>query len=97
MPFCVFGWQILCDEVTPDVVLDIRQPDRFARGHLPGARNLPYERVQAEALPLSGTVLVVDAEGARAAEMATWLRARGVQAGYLEGGMAVWTGPLERT
>ncbi len=97
MPFSVFGWQLLCGELTPQRVLDIRQPDRFARGHLPGAENLPYERLQAEALPLSGSVLLVDAEGARAAEMATWLRARGVDAGYLEGGMAEWTGPLERT
>lgn len=39
-------------------------------------------------------VLVVDPAGARAAEMATWLRARGVEAGYLEGGYAAWTGPL---
>lgn len=99
IPFAVEGWQVLCGEVTPDQVIDLRQPDRFARGHLPGALNLPYERLQAETdrLPPGRSLLLVDPAGARAAEMATWLRARGFDAGYLEGGLAAWTGPLERS
>lgn len=99
IPFAVEGWQLLCGEVQPDQVVDLRQPDRFARGHLPGARNLPYERLQAEAdtLDRARSVLLVDPTGARAAELATWLRARGYDAGYLEGGIAAWTGPLERS
>ncbi|MCK6505825.1 rhodanese-like domain-containing protein [Myxococcota bacterium] len=98
IPFAVEAWQLLCGEVQPGQVVDLRQPDRFARGHLPGAQNLPYERLQAEAATLDRTrsVLLVDPAGARAAELATWLRARGYDAGYLEGGIAAWTGPLER-
>lgn len=99
IPFAVEAWQLLCDEVVPDQVVDLRQPEYFRRGHLPGARNLPYERLQAEAEALldpARSVLVVDPGGARAAEMATWLRARGFDAGYLEGGLAAWTGPLEK-
>lgn len=98
-PLAVQAWQLLCEEVQPATILDLRQPDRHARGHLPGARCLPYERFQGEVLQLpdlAQPVLLVDPGGARAAEMATWLRARGVQAGYLEGGMAAWTGELER-
>jgi rhodanese-related sulfurtransferase len=99
IPFAVEAWQLQCGEVQPAQVVDLRQPDRFARGHLPGARNLPYERLQAEAeaLDRGRSVLLVDPAGARAAELATWLRARGFDAGYLEGGLAAWTGPLERT
>lgn len=97
-PFAVHGWQIQCGEVVLDQIVDIRQPELFVRGRLPGAINLPYERLQDSALDLldSGrTVLVVDPGGARAAEMATWLRARGFQAGFLEGGLSRWTGDLE--
>ena len=43
-----------------------------------------------------GLVLVVDPGGARAAEMAVWLRRHGIDASYLVGGYAQWTGPLER-
>jgi len=93
------AWEILCGEASFEVIVDLREPDMFARGHMCGARNLPYGRFQDEALaclPEGPAVLVVDPGGARAAEMATWLRRRGRPAAYLEGGMAAWTGPLER-
>lgn len=98
IPFVVQGWQVLTGELRFDRVVDLRPEDRYARGHLPGAVHIPYTAFQEEALErlaLGETVLVVDAGGARAAEMATWLRARGYQAGYLEGGLAAWVGPLE--
>lgn len=98
MPFTVQAWQLLCGALTPEQIVDLRSPERFARGHLAGAVCVPYNDFQEEApdrLDPARTVLVVDPGGARAAEMATWLRARGYRAGYLEGGMAAWTGPLE--
>ncbi len=99
LPFVVQAWQIQTGELQPEQIVDLRTADRFARGHLAGALNLPYTAFQEEAeeaLDASRSVLLVDPAGARAAEMATWLRARGFSAGYLEGGMAAWTGPLER-
>lgn len=99
IPFAVHAWQLQVDEVVPDQILDIRQPAYFARGHLKGSVNMPYERLQDEGPALldpTRTVLVVDPGGARAAEMAAWLNAQGFQAGFLEGGLGLWTGPLER-
>lgn len=99
LPFAIQGWQILTGELRPQQIVDLRGPERFERGHLEGAINLTYNAFQEEApllLDPARTVMVVDAAGARAAEMATWLRARGYRAGYLEGGMAAWMGPLER-
>lgn len=98
MVFAVQAWQLQCGELVPGQIVDLRAPDRFARGHLGGAINVSYNDFQDEApgrLDRGRTVLVVDPGGARAAEMATWLRGQGFQAGYLEGGMAAWTGPLE--
>lgn len=99
IPFAVEGWQLAAGEIRPDQVVDLREPDRFARGHLPGALNISYGQFQEQAparLDRAKSVLVVDLGGARAAEMATWLRARGFDAGFLEGGMTAWRGPVER-
>lgn len=93
------AWQVVCGEVQPDQILDIREPDLFARAHIPGAVNVPYGEVQdrgTQALDSTQTVLVVDPGGARAAEMAVWLRGQGFEASYLEGGMAAWTGDLQK-
>ncbi len=94
----VHSWQLLGSTLEPSLILDIRSLDQFRRGHLPGAVSLPYERFQAEAESLaasSGSILIVDPAGARAAEMAVWLRKKGFDVGYLKGGMAAWRGPLE--
>jgi len=98
--FDIAGWQLQCREFIPDVVVDIRQPEAYARARLKGAVNIPYEQLQArgpaELLP-GQTVLIVDPAGARAAEMAVWLRRQGLDAHYLVGGYAQWTGALERS
>ena len=98
-PLGVEAWRVICGELPFSQVLDIREADQFNRGHLPGAIHVPYRDVQIAALgrvDASQPLLVVDPGGARAAEMAVFLRGQGVQASYLEGGMAAWTSPLER-
>ena len=99
IPLGIAGWQIQCGEFEPDLVVDLRQPDAFAKARLHGAVNIPYEQLQLrgiEELSARGHVLVVDPGGARAAEMAVWLRRHGLDASYLIGGYAQWTGSLER-
>lgn len=99
VPLDIAGWQLQCGEISPDVIVDIRQPGLFARAHLAHAENIPYEQLQdrgPKELPGRGHVLVVDPGGARAAEMAVWLRRHGIPASYLVGGYAQWTGLLER-
>lgn len=76
------------------VVLDVRTPEEFVQGHIPGAINIPFWRV------LSGAAIPVDTDvplvvycghgpRARMAMLALWLR------GYrdvrdLDGHMAEW-------
>lgn len=94
----VEGWELVMGSVRPSCILDLRTDLQFGRGHLPNARNLPYNQFQADAEAASvghEWVLLVDEGGARAAEMAVWLRARGVDARYLVGGMSAWRGGLE--
>jgi len=95
----VAAWQLQCGEVQVDTIVDLRQPSAFEKARLKGACNIPYEQIQSRGpteLREGGHVLLVDPGGARAAEMAVWLRRQGIHASYLVGGYASWTGPLER-
>ena len=95
----VEGWELMCGEVQPDCILDLRTEDQFSRGCLEHAQHLPYNRFQAEAEAMTERarlVLLVDEGGARAAEMAVWLGNRGRSVHYLVGGLAAWRGALER-
>jgi rhodanese-related sulfurtransferase/transcriptional regulator with XRE-family HTH domain len=92
--------QVLLAKGAIDLV-DVREPDEYARGHLPGARNVPLARVKAnpkEALPRD-QVLLVCARGVRsqtAAQAADTLGYQGVCS--LEGGTQAWADaglPLE--
>jgi rhodanese-related sulfurtransferase len=77
------------------VLIDLRPPDAFRRGHLPGARSLPLPelgRRQAE-VPRAGRVVLYGATVQEAAAAYRALR----DAGYrnvmvLAGGLQTWVG-----
>jgi len=97
LPFAVEGWQLQCEEIAVDRILDIRPVEGFLRAHLEGAESVPYTDFQDDVeglLEAGQAVLVVDSGGARAAEMAMWLKQRGHDAAYLKGGMSGWSGEL---
>ncbi|MFP8959776.1 rhodanese-like domain-containing protein [Streptomyces nanhaiensis] len=77
-------------------VVDVRTPGEYASGHLPGAHNIPLDRLQ-QALPAlrtasaRGDLLVVCASGARSATACAVLAEHGITAATLEGGTAAWT------
>ena len=92
------NWEMGPGMEVPPCVLDLRTAEQFRRGHIPGSVHLSYNQFQADAVEaVEGLdwVLLVDEAGARAAEMAVWIRARGVNARYLVGGMSQWRGALE--
>ncbi len=95
----VESWELSSEVVVPEVIVDIRTAEQFRKAHLHGAINLTYNDFQLKILQTiesKESVLLVDGGGARAAEMAVWLRGHGVPAQYLVGGMAAWRGPLEK-
>jgi rhodanese-related sulfurtransferase len=77
------------------IVLDVRTDAEFRAGHIPGAKHLPLERVQA-GLPLlegmkGSDVVCVCATGKRSAVAAVRLKRAGFPAVYnLWGGMLLW-------
>ncbi|MGW0874979.1 rhodanese-like domain-containing protein [Streptomyces sp. NPDC002740] len=85
-------------------VVDVRTPGEYAGGHLPGAHNVPLDRLGEATSVLRaaaerGPLLIVCASGARSAKGCAQLAALGVAAATLEGGTGGWAAaghPVER-
>jgi rhodanese-related sulfurtransferase len=82
-------------------VIDVREPDEFATGHVPGATLVPLMSVPQRLgdLPEGDPLYVVCAVGARSAQAAAFLSARGVEAVNVDGGTRDWIAagyPVER-
>jgi rhodanese-related sulfurtransferase len=74
-------------------LIDVRSPAEFAAGHLPGAVNVPVERLNARAKELGSKekpVVVYCASGARSALAARQLKAQGWALVRNLGAMARW-------
>ncbi len=86
------------------VLIDVSEPEEFAKGHPVGARNIPFGQIEAhkslpsnKALPL----VLVCPTGARAGRAAGMLRKLGYdKAQVLAGGLKAWRDanlPVEKT
>ena len=60
------------------VLLDVRTPEEYRDGHLPGAKNLPLDRLDTIAEPAGSPLFVYCRSGARSAQA----KARLARAGY---------------
>lgn len=76
------------------VVIDVREPDEFAQGHVPGARLAPLQTVPTLVgqLPADQPVYLVCAVGGRSAQAAAYLAQHGVDAINVDGGTSDWLG-----
>ena len=81
-------------EQRPVVLIDVRPPDAYARGRLPGARSIPLDTLvprRAEVAAGAIVVLYGTETVAEAAPAARYLRGTGHAAVFvLEGGFAGW-------
>jgi rhodanese-related sulfurtransferase len=83
----------LPDPLPADVVLiDVREPEEWAGGHIDGAVHIPMMSIPSRlhAIPTDRRVLVVCAVGARSARVAAFLQQQGVDAVNVAGGMVAW-------
>lgn len=74
------------------IIVDVREPDEYIAGHVPGARLVPLSRlaqVRAD-LPRSQPVYVICASGNRSKAGADFLQAAGVDAYSVAGGTGAW-------
>jgi NADPH-dependent 2,4-dienoyl-CoA reductase/sulfur reductase-like enzyme/rhodanese-related sulfurtransferase len=78
---------------SPEVQLvDVREPDEYARGHIAGAINLPLSQLRRrlDELPRGRPLWLYCAAGQRAYFALRLLRQRGFEARNLSGGYATW-------
>ncbi len=72
-------------------VLDVREPDEYEGGHVPGAVSIPLGEVADRLTEVpDGEVLVICAKGGRSLRAAELLRAEGVEAVNVAGGTTAW-------
>lgn len=81
-------------------VIDVREPDEFAGGHVPGAVNIPLQTVpdSLDRLDPEKPVYVICQHGMRSERAATFLDARGFDTVNVLGGTSAWAAadlPLE--
>ena len=82
------------------IILDVRRPDEYAEGHIPGAINLPNEEIGASEISelpdKAQLILVYCRSGRRSKEASEKL----VKLGYTNivefGGILDWTGEIEK-
>jgi rhodanese-related sulfurtransferase len=74
------------------VILDVREPAEWAAGHIEGALHVPLMQLprRVAEIPLDRRLLVVCRVGARSAQATAFLRAQGLDAVNLSGGMQAW-------
>lgn len=86
-------WQRLQQDDGPTpTVLDIRTPEEFADGHVPGAVNIPLVELEARMseLPAQRPVIVYCRSGRRTQTAIPQLRARGYAVTEMSGSMLAW-------
>ena len=73
-------------------VVDVRETSEYAAGHVPGAVNIPKDRLASrlDELDRSVPVHLICASGNRSAEMADVLAAEGFDAVNVLGGTSAW-------
>jgi rhodanese-related sulfurtransferase len=84
---------VTATELSADVVLiDVREPDEWVRGHAVGAIHVPLADVPARfaELPTDGDIVIVCHAGGRSARATTWLLDQGYDCRNLTGGMIAY-------
>lgn len=82
----------LAARLDDGVVVDVREPDEYAAGHVPGALPIPMGQLTGRLaeLPREKPVFVVCASGNRSRPMTDLLRAAGYDAFSVTGGTLGW-------
>ena len=91
----------ILEEETEYILLDVRTPEEYDEGHIPGAINLPNETIGEGELPelpeLDQMILVYCRSGRRSKEAAGKLAALGYTQVLEFGGIMTWTGEVVST
>lgn len=85
--------QVSVDELPAEpTVLDVREDDEWAAGHIEGAVHIPLMELPARLpeLPDADQIVVICRSGGRSARATAYLQQIGIEATNLDGGMQAW-------
>jgi rhodanese-related sulfurtransferase len=73
-------------------IVDVRQPEEYVEGHVPGAPLVPLAEVpeRLDQFSAPGEVLIICRSGARSMRAAEFLRGQGIEAVNVAGGTLAW-------
>ena len=77
-------------------LIDVREADEFASGHIPGAVNIPLSRIQDCSFPAETPLFTYCLMGSRSARAAGALKKLGYQSVKNIGGINRYKGELEK-
>jgi SulP family sulfate permease len=86
-------WQQLCSSDVPPLVIDVREPREFRRGHIPQAQLSPLPKLLSDTfeLPKDHPIVFVCRGGRRSARAVNILHNKGYEdMAVLRGGMLAW-------
>jgi sulfate permease, SulP family len=86
-------WQKLYNGQNPPLVIDVREPREFRRGHIPRAQLIPLPKILTDMpdLPTDREIVVVCRGGRRSTRATHLLQSSGYQqVRVLRGGMLAW-------
>lgn len=76
------------------VLLDVREDDEFASGHIPQAINQPLSQLDQFKGDKTKNYLIICQSGMRSQRATEYLKSQGYQAINIKGGMNAWTGGI---
>jgi rhodanese-related sulfurtransferase len=85
--------EILVQDLPADaVILDVREPEEWAAGHVEGATHVPLGEVPQRLgeLPDADPLYVICRSGNRSGRAVAWLGQQGVETVNIAGGMRAW-------
>lgn len=84
--------ETLASTLEDTLLLDVRSPEEYARGHLAGAHNVPYARLPAhiDGLPKDRRVVAYCQSGSRSTFAVSLLLRHGYDAANVRGGVDAW-------
>jgi rhodanese-related sulfurtransferase len=71
-------------------LIDVRRPEEYAAGHVPGATLLTLDTVPDRLADVPASVLVICRTGGRSLAACEYLAAKGVEAANVAGGTVAW-------